>query len=52
MDQHTKNNWKKIKTNLEQAGLTDSMFYQRACEITAGKPDPFSHEEWGQIPQD
>lgn len=44
MDQHTRNNWKKVKAALEKTGQTDSMFYKRASAITSGKRDPFSHE--------
>jgi hypothetical protein len=40
MDQHTYNNWVKIKETFEQSGNTDNMFYKRACAITSGKPDP------------
>lgn len=40
MDDRTRSNWAKIKEALEQAGKTDSMFYKRALEILAGRPDP------------
>ena len=39
MDQQTKENWKKVKTSLEQAGKTDCMFYKRAVRICEGKGD-------------
>ena len=40
MDQHTYNNWVKIKATFEESGNTDNFFYQRACAIVGGKPDP------------
>ena len=40
MDQHEKENWKKIKEALIAAGKTDTYFYKRACLIVEGKPDP------------
>lgn len=40
MDEHTKENWKKIKEALEAAGKTDCMFYQRAVSILKGGNDP------------
>jgi len=40
VDRYTLENWKRIKTALEKAGKTDSMFYQRAVMILAGKQDP------------
>ncbi len=40
MDQHTKSNWEKIKTHLEEVGQTDNMFYRRAVAITANQNDP------------
>ena len=33
MDQHTRDNWRKIKQALEEAGKTDSFFYRRAVAI-------------------
>lgn len=42
MDQHTYNNWVKIKETFEKSGNTDNMFYKRACEITKTKVDPLS----------
>ena len=40
MDQIERENWIKVKVALEEAGKTDTYFYQRAAEIAAGKPDP------------
>lgn len=40
MDQHTYNNWVKIKKTFEESGNTDNFFYKRACAIVSGKPDP------------
>ena len=40
MDQHTLDNWKKIKEVMESTGKTDNMFYKRACEILRSGKDP------------
>jgi hypothetical protein len=40
MDQHTLNNWKKIKETFEKSGNTDNMFYKRAVQIIKGGSDP------------
>jgi len=40
MDQHTYNNWIKIKETFEKSGNTNNMFYKRACEIVKTKSDP------------
>lgn len=40
MDHRTRESWAKIKLALEKAGKTDCMFYKRAIEILAGRPDP------------
>lgn len=40
MDQHTRNNWRKIKAALEAAGKTDTAFYRRAVVISQGGSDP------------
>ena len=40
MDQHTYNNWVKIKETFEKSGNTNNMFYQRACAIIKTKMDP------------
>ena len=40
MDNTEKENWRKVKEALEEAGKTDSFFYQRAVAILAGQKDP------------
>ena len=40
MDKYTYENWVKIKETFEESGNTENMFYQRACAIVGGKPDP------------
>lgn len=40
MDDHTYQNWVKIKETFEESGNTDNMFYKRACEIVKTKRDP------------
>jgi len=40
MDKRERENWQKVKDALEEAGITDSMFYRRAKAISEGKPDP------------
>jgi len=40
MDEHTYNNWVKVKETFESSGNTDNFFYKRACTIVSGKPDP------------
>jgi hypothetical protein len=42
MDQHTYDNWVKIKQTFEQSGKTNNMFYMRACEIVRTKKDPLA----------
>ena len=42
MDQHTYNNWVKIKETFEQSGNTDNMFYKRACAIVKTRKDPLA----------
>jgi hypothetical protein len=42
MDDHTYQNWVKIKTTFEASGNTDNMFYRRACEIVRTKRDPMA----------
>lgn len=41
MDEHTFNNWVKVKKSLEKSGKTDNYFYLRACQIvqSGGKKD-------------
>jgi len=40
LDEHTRNNWIKVKAALEKAGKTDCHFYYRAALIAEGKSDP------------
>jgi hypothetical protein len=40
MDDHTYQNWVKIKFTFESSGNTNNMFYRRACEIVKTKKDP------------
>ena len=40
MDEHTYNNWVKVKETFEASGNTDNFFYKRACAIVSGSPDP------------
>jgi len=40
MDQHTYDNWVKIKATFEESGNTDNMFYKRACEVVKTRQDP------------
>lgn len=40
MNDHTYQNWVKIKDSFEKSGNTDNMFYKRACEIVKTKKDP------------
>jgi len=42
MDQHTYDNWVKIKETFEKSGNTNNMFYRRACEIVKTKVDPMN----------
>jgi hypothetical protein len=42
MDQHTYNNWVKIKETFEMSGNMKNMFYIRACEIVKTKKDPLA----------
>jgi hypothetical protein len=42
MDQHTYDNWVKIKETFEKSGNTGNMFYRRACEIIHTKKDPLA----------
>lgn len=43
MDEHTRNNWKKIKEVLEASGKTDCMFYRRALSILKTGVDPLDN---------
>ena len=40
MSKAERENWKKIKVALEEAGKTDSYFYRRAVAICNGDEDP------------
>ena len=40
MDEHTYNNWVKVKESFDSFGNTENFFYQRACAIVGGAPDP------------
>jgi len=40
MDQHTYDNWVKIKKTFEKSGNMENMFYMRACEIVKTRKDP------------
>lgn len=40
MDEHTKQNWQKIKEALEASGKTDCVFYRRAVSIVTTGHDP------------
>jgi hypothetical protein len=40
MDQHTYDNWVRIKRTFEESGNTNNMFYKRAVEIVKGGNDP------------
>ena len=40
MDEHTYNNWVKVKETFESSGNTNNFFYQRACAIVGGSSDP------------
>ena len=42
MDQHTYDNWVRIKETFESSGNTDNMFYKRACAIVKTGKDPLS----------
>ncbi len=40
MDQHTYDNWVRIKETFEKSGNTDNMFYKRVCVIIKTGKDP------------
>jgi len=42
MDDHTYNNWVKVKATFEASGNIDNIFYKRACEIVKTKKDPLA----------
>ncbi len=43
MDQHTRNNWVKIKETFEKSGNTNNMVYKRACAIVKTGKDPLKN---------
>ena len=43
MDDHTYNNWVKVKETFEESGNIDNFFYKRACAIVGGAPDPIDN---------
>ena len=43
MDQHTYDNWKKIKEVMEASGNTDNHYYKRAVAIIKTKVDPLAN---------
>jgi hypothetical protein len=42
MDQHTYDNWVKIKETFEESDNTNNMFYKRAIEIIKTRKDPLA----------
>jgi len=42
MDDHTYDNWVKVKAVFEESGNTDNMFYKRACAIVETRHDPLA----------
>jgi hypothetical protein len=42
MDQDTFNNWKKIKSIMEERGTTENQFYKRAVVIVKTGKDPLA----------
>ena len=42
MDQHTYDNWVKIKETFEASGNMNNMFYKRAVEIVKTRRDPLA----------
>ena len=54
MDKQTKENWEKVKEELERADQTDSDFYKRAVALSLGLPDPllkFESKNFAKKPQ-
>jgi len=47
VDQHTRDNWRKVKAVLEAAGKTDPHYYRRAVAISQGRSDPFDEDNGG-----
>ena len=46
MSTEERDNWKKIKTALEEADKTDCYFYKRAVAIAEGGDDPMPAEKF------
>jgi len=42
MDQHTYDNWVKIKEIYENSGNTNNLFYKRAVKIKETRKDPLA----------
>jgi len=42
MDDHTYQNWVKIKETFEESGNTNNMFYKRAVQIVKTRKDPLA----------
>ena len=42
MDQHTYDNWVKIKDMYENSGNIENVFYKRAVEIVKTRKDPLA----------
>jgi len=42
MDEHTYNNWVRVKEMFEESGNTDNTYYKRACDIVQTRIDPFA----------
>ena len=42
MERAERENWRKVKEALEEAGKTESMFYRRALAILRGERDPLN----------
>lgn len=40
MDQHTYDNWKRIKEIMEEKGTTNNDFYRRALTVVITRKDP------------
>jgi hypothetical protein len=43
MDQHTLDNWVRIKETMEASGNMNNMFYKRACQIVKTGKDPLEN---------
>ena len=49
MDEHTYNNWVKVKETFESSGNTNNFFYRRACAIIGGAPALIVMEDFTNI---